>query len=111
MAFLQRIDIKNVVARALDEVADFDHNSDFEGFLFQHFHSFQMQVFLSSMRTLLNKEPYRRRDGTISDEAFYDITLSQAIIDKWKFIGDCINYVTDHHTVNKAPAHQRLNLA
>ncbi len=99
MAFLKKNQIEEFVKTALREVADF--TGDIKNYEFKHFNEFHKKVFASKLKGLINKSPYYDRSGNTDYERYYDVPLSTSIIDTWKTMSDCINYINDKQTVFK----------
>jgi len=99
MAFLKKDQIEEIVKIALKEVADF--NGDIKNYEFKHFHEFHKKVFLSKLKGLINKSLYYRRDGNTDNDRYYDVPLSMSLINSWKMMIDCIDYIYDNQAVYK----------
>ncbi len=99
MAFLEKVQIKDMVKEALKEVADF--SGEIDSFEFRHFHEYHKKVFLTKLKELINKSPYYDRNGNIEYERYYDVPLSISVITSWNLISDCINYIFENQLVKK----------
>ena len=99
MAFLTRNQIKEIVKKALKEVADF--TGDIENYDFKHFHEFHKKVFITKLKSFVNEGPYYKRSGETTKDRYYDVPLSIGIFNTWNTITDCINFIYDNHTIKK----------
>jgi hypothetical protein len=95
-----RTTAKEIVRRALLEVADF--NGDIEEFTFDLFQPFHISVFLNSLKQLVNKTPCYDEHGNINSKEYYNINLSLTLFKTWKKIRVCIDYVYNYHSRAKS---------
>lgn len=102
MAVLTRDQVKNIVVKSLESVADLPANV--EAATFAQFVDMDKHTFLSTLTTNLNEEPYHTNDGGTSDQAYYDADLTDDSIGQWATVGGCIDWIRDHQkTVYKNP--------
>lgn len=101
MAFLTRDQVKSMTEKALRTVADF--NGDIDTYSFQPFHEFHKMLFFSNLKKFLCDSPYFDRNGNTSFDRFYDVPLNNTIIDKWKMIKECIDYIEQNQAVRARP--------
>lgn len=106
MAFLTRDQVKSLTSKALKTVADF--NGDIDNYSFQPFHEFHKMVFFANLKKLLCESPYFDREGNTSDDRFYDVPLNNTIINKWKTISECIDYIEQNQAIRPRPAKLQL---
>lgn len=99
MAFLKKNQIEEIVKTALKEVADF--TGDIKNYEFKHFHEFHKKMFVTKLKELINKGPYYDRAGNTEDARYYDVPLSMGIVNSWKTMLDCIEFIYDNQTVKK----------
>ena len=99
MAFLKRDQIKEIVKNSLLSIADF--TGDIEGYEFKHLNELHKKVFVTKLKKLINEEPYRDRAGNIHMDQYYDVPLSMGLVNSWKTLPDCINYVRENQTVEE----------
>ncbi|UCG61706.1 MAG: hypothetical protein JSV52_15580 [Candidatus Zixiibacteriota bacterium] len=76
---------KEIVKQALKKVADF-RGDNIEHFTFSRFEDFHKMLFLSALKAGVQSVRY-------DDTTHYDIILDHDSMDKWKTVGDCINWV------------------
>lgn len=91
MNHFNRITAKEIVKKALLEVADF--NGDIEEYTFVQFQPFHINVFLNSIKQHVNRTPCYDEHGNINTKEYYNINLSYTLFKKWKKVKDCIDYV------------------
>ena len=101
MEYIDRPAAKEIVRRALNEVADF--SADFEDFTFAQFHPFHKKVFLNALKDRVNKTPCSDHTGNITEEEFFDIDLSVNLLNNWGTLRDCVDYITDFHYRSISP--------
>lgn len=97
MAFLKRNQIKTVVLKSLESVADLP--ADPESADFGALNSFQKHVFLSTLKGKINALPYYMNDGSASYLAYYDINLRPDSTDDWPTVKDCIDWIVENQRV------------
>jgi hypothetical protein len=101
MAFLSRDQVKALTEKALHTVADF--NGDIDTYSFQPFHDFHKMLFFSHLKKVVCESPYYDKNGSTSFDRFYDVALNNTIINKWKTIKDCIDYIEQNQAVRPRP--------
>jgi hypothetical protein len=82
MEFTREI-AKEIVRKALKEVAQFD--GEFEHYTFQFFNNFHKTVFMNSIKFLTNQI---KNDGQ-----YFDIILDSDLFNRWNTIKDCVEYL------------------
>ena len=97
MALLTRDQIKAVVIKSLQTVADIP--DDVESATFANMNAMEQHMFLSSLKANLNALPYYMDDGTTSNLAYYDIDLTPDSIGQWPTVKDCIDWIVANQNV------------
>jgi len=95
MAFLSRDEVEAIVIKTLNLIADLPEG-DIENTSLAMLNDDQKQIFLTALKSNINNYPYHLRDNSPSDDAYYDIAITIAIIDDWKTVGDCIDWITEN---------------
>lgn len=99
MAFLNKNQIKKIVENALLSIADF--TGDIEGYEFKYLNELHKKVFVTNLKKLINNEPYLDGAGNTDMTRYYDVPLSMSLVNSWKTLPDCINYIDDNQSVKK----------
>jgi len=99
MAFLTRNQIKEIVKKSLENVADFDGDiEEFPSNDFTSMHQLSKQKFLEALKTNINEHQYYNPTGQAAEGKHYDVALSIHEFSQWNNITDCINYIKEYHT-------------
>lgn len=98
MAFLNTDQVTQIVADSLKVIADLPAGNISSATL-SMLNDDQKQIFASTLKTNINAAPFRQRDSSSSDEAFYDISLTMDIVNSWNTVGDCINWIVANQAV------------
>ena len=93
MALLDRDQVKTVVVKSLATIADVPAGN-LDNTSLDMLNDEEKQVFASALKTNLNAVPYQMRDGTTTDTVYYDVQLTMGIVNAWKTVGNCIDWIT-----------------
>jgi len=92
---LEKTSITSIVAESLREVADFPLGSDIVSYTFDKFLGFHKVVFLASLKKNLLSQEYDDGQGHVF---YYDAALNVDLIEQWKTLRDCIDYVFEQQS-------------
>lgn len=88
---------RQLVARALKLVADFDGEVD--DFSTQMLHDAHIKAFLTALDKYVREEPVVDGQGNTHNCLQYSVPLSITLFKTWKTFGDCIKHVVDKYDI------------